>query len=104
QTQEYEERSASELTNDLHDEGFPKANVSRLNAELARSRFTIRGRRRGTFQIDVRRLADLEEKFADLLTVKKVEVSDTVLPSTLVQGTRVYLENMVHQINGCYQY
>lgn len=30
-SQEYEERSASELATDLHDEGFPKPNVTRLH-------------------------------------------------------------------------
>lgn len=44
-TQEYEERSASELAGDLRDEGFPKPNVTRLAADLRRSRDTARGKR-----------------------------------------------------------
>lgn len=104
QTQEFEERTASELANDLHDEGFPKPNVTRLDRDLARSRLTIRGRRSGSFQIDVRRLADLEEKYGDFLRIRKVDVRDTVIPSDWVTGTRVYLERLVHQINGSYEY
>lgn len=104
QTQEFEERTPSELASDLHEEGFPKPNVTRLSGDLARSRFTIRGRRTGSFQIDVRRLSDLEEKYGQFLVAKKVEVEDSVVPNDWVSGTRVYLERLVHQINGCYDY
>lgn len=102
QTQEFEERTASELANDLHDEGFPKPNVSRLNRDLARSCLTIKGRRSQSFQIDVRRLSDLEEKYGKFLRVKKIDVQDSVIPNDWVKGTRVYLESLVHQINGSY--
>lgn len=104
QSQEFEERTASELAADLHDEGFPRPNVTRLRAELARSRCTIRGGRSGTFQIDVRRLKELDERYSDLLQVQKVEVTGGVLPQDSVAGTRAYLERLVHQINGAYQF
>lgn len=104
QTQEFEERTASELANDLHEEGFPKPNVTRLSRDLTRSRSTIKGRRKGSFQIDVRRLADLKEKYGQFLVMQKVDVQDSVVPNDCVEGTRVYLERMVHQINGCYDY
>jgi hypothetical protein len=104
QTQEFEERTASELANDLHDEGFPKPNVTRLGSDLARSRLTITGRRSGSFQIDVRRLSDLEEKYGGFLRTKKVEVHWAVIPTDWVTGTRVYLEQLVYQINGSYEF
>lgn len=103
-SQDFEDRSASEMANDLHEEGFPKPNVSRLKSDLARSRFTVRSRRDGAFQLDVRRITELEEKFKDLLQNKKVEIQDTIIPSEWVVGKRPYLEKMVHQINGCYDY
>jgi hypothetical protein len=104
QTQEFEERTASDLASDLHDEGFPKPNVTRLSRDLSGSRFTIKGRRLGSFQIDVRRLSDLEENYGQFLRMKKVEVQDSVVPNDWVKGTRVYLERLVHQINGSYDY
>ena len=104
QTQEFEERTASELGNDLHDEGFPKPNITRLKRDLARSQYTIKGRRKGSFQIDVRRLAELDEIYDPFLKTKKVDVPDSVVPDDFVEGTRIYLERMVHQINGCYEY
>ena len=104
QTQEFEERTASELANDLHDEDFPKPNVTRLSRDLTRSRSTIKGQRKGSFQIDVRRLSDLEEKYGQFLATKKVDVGDSVVLNDWVKGTRIYLERLVHQINGSYDY
>lgn len=104
ETQEYEERTASELANDLRDDGFPKPNASRLHDEFRRSRYVVRGRRARTYQIDARRLEELNDRYQEFLGLKRVAVSDTVLPSAWFSGTRPYLERLVHQINGSYQY
>jgi hypothetical protein len=104
QTQEYEERSASELANDLHDEGFPKPNVTRLAADLKRTNNTVRGKRSGTFQLDVRALSSLNQTYLPLLGARVVEVKGAILDPEMVSGTRVYLEKLVHQINGTYEY
>ena len=101
-TQEYEERSASELAGDLHDDGFPRPNVTRLAESLRRSNDTARGKRAGTFKIDVRRASALDEVYLPLLGVKRVSVSGAVLPNEAVAGTRGYLEQLAHQINGAY--
>lgn len=103
-TQEYEERSAAELAADLHDEGFPKPNVSRLGDDLRGSRDTARGARAGTFQIDVRRVAGLDAKYLGLIGAKKIKVVGSILPPDMVKGTRRYLEQIVHQINAAYEY
>ena len=103
-TQEYEERSASELASDLHDEGFPKPNVTRLAEDLKRSRDTARGKRPSTFQVDVRRVSALDELYLPLLGTKQVKVSGAVLAEGAVAGTRGYLEQLGHQINGTYDY
>ena len=104
QSREFEERTAAELANDLHDEGFPKPHSTRLHAALQRSHLTIRGKRSGTFQIDLRREAELNEQYSELLDIHPVEVEDSIIPSEWVVGTRNYLEQMVVQINGCYQF
>lgn len=104
QTQEFEERTASELASDLHDEGFPKPNVTRLHDDLSRSKHTVRGKREGSFQIDVRRLSDLDTAYVNLLKIKIVQVSESIIPSDWVLGTRRYLEQLVYQINGSYDY
>ncbi len=104
QTQEFEERTAKELANDLHDEAFPKPNVTRLRADLSKSRFTVQGKRKGSFQIDVRRLPELDTTYLPLLKIKTVQVSESIIPGEWIRGTRRYLEQLVHQINGAYDY
>ncbi len=101
-TQEFDETTASELPNDLRDEGFPKPNVTRLKRDLARSRYTITGRQSGSLQIDVRRLSDLAEKYGQFLRAKKVDVRDWVIPNDLVTATRVCRQAIVFQITGTY--
>ncbi len=104
QTQEFEERTASELANDLVVLGYSRPKVARLRERLAKSRFVVYGRRKGSFQPNITRLIELDEKYGHLLKIKKVEVEDSIIPNDWVFGTRTYLERMVHQINGCYQY
>ncbi len=104
QTQQFEERTAADLADDLRDEGFPRPNPTRLHRELARSRFTILGRRSKTFQPDLRRMADLDGRYLHLLGVVEVKVEGAVLPPEWFQGTRFYLEKLCHQINGAYEY
>ena len=104
ESQEFDERTAGELAADLHDEGFPKPNVSRLGAGLRRSRLTTRGSRQVSFKIDVRRLDDLRAEYGELAEFRKIAVADTVLPSEWFKGTRPYLEKLAYQINGSYEY
>jgi hypothetical protein len=104
QTQEYDERSAIDLANDLFDEGFPKPNISRLSSDLKRSRIAIQGRRPGTFQLDVRRIADLDKTYSPIYSIKTVKVLGSLLPFETVSNTRRYIEQMAYQINGTYEY
>lgn len=104
ESQEYEERTASELAADMHEDGFPRANVTRLRDDLRRSRYTVRGTRDGSFQISVGKLAELQQAYGELAAVNKIEVQDTVLPAEWFIGTRPFLERMAHQINGTYQF
>lgn len=103
QTQDFEERSAKDLADDLHQEDFPRPKTTRLHKELTKDKRTTKGHRAGTFQLDVRKIAELDKVYAPLLKLKRVEVSDSVLPSEWIAGHR-YFERMVHQINGAYDY
>jgi hypothetical protein len=103
QAQQYEERAATELADDLREEGFPRPNSSRLHDDLRRSKFTIKGRRKGTFQLDVRRVPSLDERYQKVLGVTEVEVDGAIVPSEWVAG-RFYLERLCRQINGAYEY
>lgn len=104
QTQEFEERSASELASDLRDEGFSKPNVTRLNTELRRNPSTVKGKRRNTFQVNIRKASELDTKYKELLGTVNVSVTDSILSKETFTETRLYLENMCRQVNGTYDY
>lgn len=104
ESQEYEERSVKDLAGDLHDEGFPRPNVTRLREDLTKSQFTTRGSKAGLFRLDLRRIEDIANLYEDMLSRKKVTVTKHVLPPEWVAGTRAYLEQMVYQINAAYEY
>src|SRR5659263_506779 len=104
QTQEFEERSASELAGDLCDERFSKPNVSRLNVALRRHPSTVKGKRPGTFQINVRMVSDLDAKYKDAFGTLNVPITESILSQGTFVGTRLYLEAMCRQINGTYDY
>lgn len=103
QTQQFDERTAAELAIDLHEEHFPKPRVSRLKLELSRSKYTVRGNRKDSFQLDVRRMEELDKKYGPLAKIKVVKVSDSIIPFEWVKGKRAYLEKIVIQINGSYE-
>jgi hypothetical protein len=104
QTQEFDERTATDLADDLRDEGFPRPNPTRLRNELRRSRATIRGRRERTFRLDLRRIADFDGRYLPLFGAVEAEVEGAILPPEWFAGTRFYLERLAHQINGAYEY
>ena len=103
ETQSFDERSPGELASDLHEEDFPKPNVTRLAKDLKKSRYTIAGKRKGTLQIDARKVDELNHKYLKLLGVPDVQVKGEYLPPEWTAGTRKYLEQLVRQINGCYE-
>jgi hypothetical protein len=104
ETQEFDERSVSDLAEDLHDEDFPKPNVTYLRKSLSKNKFTIRGSQSGLYQLDVRRIEELEAIYGQLLKRRKVSVSKHLIPPEWVTGTRRYLEQIVYQINAAYEY
>jgi hypothetical protein len=103
QTLQYLERTPSELAQDLHEEGFSHPNVTRLRESLAKSRFATRGKKPGSFQLNLACASELDQKYSALAEFRSIEVAGDVLPAAMVQGTRTYLEKIVHQINACYE-
>ena len=99
----YDDRTASELAADLREESFPTPNVTLLAKALAHSRDTVRGRRQGSFQINLCRLDKLNQTYEPLLGAQQVTVVGAVIPPDFVKGTRVHLEQLVRQVNGTYE-
>lgn len=103
ESQTYDDRSPAELASDLHDENFPRPNVTYLRDALRKSKFTVASSRKGAFQLDVRHVQELAEKYGELIGAKNVHVEGRFLEPTLVAGTRGYLERLVRQINGTFE-
>jgi hypothetical protein len=102
-TQQYDERTASDLVLDLADEHFPRPNVTRLEKDLKGSPYTIRGKRKGSFQLDIRKIQELDDRYLPLLNKREIKVSGDLLPPEWFTGTRSYLEQLVLQMNGSYE-
>jgi len=103
-TQEFEDRLASELSDDMSEDGFPKAHVTRLNGDLLRSRYVVRGVRPNSFRINIRYLDELNQRYLPFVEAQLPPIQDNFLPSAFVSGTGAYLEQIVREINGCYQF
>lgn len=102
QAQLYTERSASDLTSDIEEEGFGRQSASRLRELLRRSRFTVGGTGRGTLRINAARFQELSDRYSGLLDIVEPQATSSVIPLEFVAGTRTYLERLVKQINGSY--
>ncbi|MCK4624520.1 MAG: hypothetical protein KAV00_04360 [Phycisphaerae bacterium] len=99
------ERTVSELANLLHQTGLAgTVNNSRLGNNLRASQYTVQGKKRNSFRISVVRRPELDKRYLSLLRSPHVEVDDSILPKQLMKGTKPYLEQLAHQINGCYQF
>ncbi len=103
-TQTYEDRTASELAEDLEDEGLGRPNVTHLHRDLTKSRQTVKGKRPKSFQLHTKYVPLLTSKYGSLLNIKDVDTTPSVIPIDFVQGTRPHLEQLVKEINGAYNY
>lgn len=101
-TQTYEERTASELASDLAEEHLGRPNVTVLHNYLSKSKQTVKGKRPKSFQLHAKYVPILDDKYGHLLKLKKADTTPSVIPDSFVRGTRPHLENLVRQINGCY--
>jgi len=98
-------KTAGELAKQMHVTGLTgSVNVSRLANGLRASRYTVLGPRQNSFKISLARRPELDKRYLALLKSRKVEVSDDLLPDTILKGTRQYLEQLGTQINGCHQF
>jgi len=83
---------------------LPKPNTSRLADKLKLSADTMRGSKPGYFRLHHTYLQQMDAKYPQL-SEKSQEVIDegTILPPSLYNGTRPYIESLAHQINASYE-
>ncbi len=100
--QEYDERTAAELAQDLFDDGFSRPNVSRFAQALRKDRRTIKGDGKDSLRINPRFFGDLTKKYALIVDYVQTNASSSVIPLNFVYNAKIHVQQMVKQINGCY--
>lgn len=86
----------------LERNGYPKQNIFRLNASLARDRRTAKAGA-DCWRLHPRGRKELDEKFKSLISsIQQPRATDSVLPRELFTSTRGYLERIVFQLNASY--
>lgn len=84
---------------------LPIPNISRLMARIRSSKAFVRGKDLGTFKIHAVELENLQSQYPNLHTESEEVISDdTVLPRSLCEGTRGFIESIGKQINASYKY
>jgi hypothetical protein len=101
--EDYNGATISELASDFGKVGWPAPNQTRLKSSLGHDKRTMKifGNK---WKIRSDRLPDIEAKFGTC-TVSQPKINtetDSIIPRELLKGTRGYLEEIVRQINGCY--
>lgn len=97
--------TATQLANVMHDLSLRgTVNASRLNKRLVDHADVVRGKKSGSFRIKLSRRSALDQKYQALLKRPTPKVESHVLASDDFLATRRYLETLVFQINGSYQF
>jgi hypothetical protein len=80
-------------------------NTSRLMARITSSRSFIKGAGRGTWRLHATDLDELQMLFPGVTSTSEDVVSeDTVLPTSVYENTRGFVESLARQINASYEY
>ena len=95
--------TVAELAEAFDRAGYARQNRSRLKNGLHRDNRTrkLPGERYG---VSVRREAEIEEQFGGLDVEPRPKRTSSVLPASLFEGTRGYIERVVLQINASFDY
>jgi hypothetical protein len=100
-----EEFSAQEGASWVRDNRMGNPNTSRLAMRLKSSRDTVRGSRPGRFRLHHNLLNELDAKFPQLAEKSQDVMDDgAILPPSLYEKTRGYIESLAKQINASYEH
>jgi hypothetical protein len=97
--------STRDLAEEVHDLGLSgKINVSRLDDQLARHPDVVRGESAFSFKLRASGRAHLDDDYSPLLGRRRVKPSDSVVPRGQFEGRRTTWQELVTEINGCYDH
>jgi hypothetical protein len=84
---------------------FPRPNISRLLGRIRSSRQFVKGSANGEFKLHALTLDELQAQFPGLRAESEEVVStDTILPHSIYESTRGFIESLAKQINASYEY
>lgn len=84
---------------------FHSPNASRLKQKITSCHSFVKGKERGFWKLFAADLDELQEKFPGLRSdSEEIIILDTILPSSLYQNTRGFIESLAKQINASYEY
>ena len=87
------------------DLNLPQPNMGRLMKRIQRSRVFVRGKAKGAHRLHAVMLDELQLQYPGLHTKSEEIVSeDTVLPQTIYENSRGFIESLAKQINASYEY
>lgn len=84
--------------------GLHKPNKSRLKQNLSKSRSFVKGRGQESFRFHANELNSLRREHSFISEKsEEIEATDTILPASLYEKTRGYIESLSKQINASYE-
>lgn len=84
--------------------GLHKPNKSRLKDRLSKSRSFVRGKERNYFRLHASDLQFLRKDYSFVgEKSEEIETTDTILPASLYENTRGYIESLSKQVNASYE-
>ncbi|MDG2989424.1 hypothetical protein L3556_00535 [Candidatus Synechococcus calcipolaris G9] len=88
----------------FEDLGLHKPNKSRLKQNLSKSRCFVKGKEQESFRLHASELKSLKEEHSFISEKsEEIEATDTILPDSLYENTRGYIESLSKQINASYE-
>lgn len=84
--------------------GLHKPNKYRLKQNLSKSRSFVKGKEKESFRLHANELKSLERDHSFISEKsEEIEATDTILPASLYEKTRGYIESLSKQINASYE-
>ncbi|GAF73442.1 unnamed protein product [marine sediment metagenome] len=84
---------------------LPKPNLSRLTSNIHRSRAFVKGETHGTFKLHAIEFDELQAQYPGLhIKSEEIIAHDTILPRSLYEKTRGFIESLAKQINASYEF
>jgi hypothetical protein len=104
QTEEKQEFSIPDISQWFSSLNFSQPNMSRLNTKLMKSKWFIKGNRKGLFRIQGKYLGDLQKSLSWVNEEsEEIIFTGAILPESVFINTRGYIELIAKQINSSYE-